>query len=437
VRSLLDNLLPFRRTALITSGLLTATAITSATGFVFWWEAAHLFDRQAVGLAGAAVSAMIILSQLAELGLGTKIVGVLHLDDEPRSLAATALVVTTVAGAVIGLVFVFVAPALFDELDPLRSNLVAVVVFIAGVSLSTAGSVLDQHLVAMSRDRIRLLRNVVFAVTRLPLLPVAAALYPLSGSAIYAVWVGALVLSFGVFRLEPRSPRERAASSWAWARLGRMAGDSLSHHVVNLSRSSATWLLPLLVTVIVSQSANASFYVALLIANFIALVGSSATFTLYVVGAQSQDALGHQIRFTFIVSLLAAALGTLFLWLFGAALFATFGDAYAAEAYPAAVILAASTLPLTVKDHWISVQRVRGRVRSAAAVASASLVFELACATIGAVVAGVAGLAIARLGSLLIEAAILLPGVAQAARIPGSMTPGAAVRAGAGDAERR
>jgi len=416
MRSLVDHLLPFQRTAVTTGGLVTATAVTSATGFAFWWIAAHQFTIEAVGIAGAAISAMIILSQLAELGLGTKIVGILHLDDDPLSLAVTALVAASLTGVVLGIGFVVIAPIFFREFDPLRSGVVPIVAFAGGVGLSAGASVLDQHLVALARNGIRLLRNIVFGLSRLAVLPLVALANPNGGAAIYGAWVVGIALSFAVFGLDLRAASWSKATSFAWSRLGRMAGDSLSHHVVNLSRSWGTWILPLVVTVTVSERANGSFYIALLIANFVALLISSSTFTLYVVGAQQPDALGHQMKFTLTVSLLASLLSVITLAIAGRLILSSFGDPYTDDAYPAAVVLAASTLPMAVRDHWITIQRIRGKVRAAATVGVLTFTAELAVAAVGAVVAGVIGLAIGRFIVLLLEAGAMLPVVINAAR---------------------
>jgi O-antigen/teichoic acid export membrane protein len=404
----LTFLIPYRRTALTASGLVTATLITSVTGFVFWWLAAHLFSQEAVGLAGAAVSAIILLSQVAELGLGTKLVDVLHRDDRPLALASTALLATGMAGSALGLAFGLIAPQLFTELAPLSSDAIGLVLFVMGVALSAVGSVLDQILAAMSHDLRRLIRNSTFAIIRLGLLPLTALVFPNGGVGLYAAWVGALIASLVIVLAWPMATRPQdRVRPLRWGQLGRMAGDSMSHHVLNLSRSSSVWLLPLIVTVVVSQEANASFYVAFLLTNFISLVGSSTTFTLYIVGARDPGQLWQQIRFTLFVSTSAAVLGTAGLWLLGRDLLGTFGQAYAVTAYPTVVILAASTLPLAVKDHWISLQRIRGNVRQGSIVGLATLALEVLASCVGALTGGVVGLSLARLFVLGAQALIM------------------------------
>jgi O-antigen/teichoic acid export membrane protein len=420
MRSSFAWLAPFRRTATTTGGLIATTVVTSATGFVFWWLAARYFSRDAVGLAGAAISAMILLSQVAELGLGTKLAGVLHRHERPHALAATALLAGGVSAVVLGLIFSLLIPTIFPELDPLTSHPLSLFIFVGGVALGTVGSILDQLMAAMSQNLRRLIRNIVFSFGRLGLFPLAAMGLLHDGVAIYAVWVAGVAVSFLVLLTPGNARRGRTMGPLTWLHLGRMAGDSMSHHVINLARSSSIWILPLLVTVVLSKEANASFYVALLLANFLALVGSSATFTLYIVAARTPHILWQQIRFTLGVSALVVVVGTAVTAVFARSVLSLFGEAYAVAGYPAIVVLAATTLPVAIKDHWISLQRINGSVRGAAVVGLACLALELVASAAGAAVAGIVGLAVFRLGAVTLQAALMTPAVFRAMTRPPS-----------------
>lgn len=406
-----SRLAPFKRTIGTTGGLVLATAINSATGFIFWLFAARLFPESAVGLAGAAVSAMLLLSQMSVLGLGTTLAGVLHREPRAGSLAVTALLAAGGVGSILGLLFAVASPALSEELAPIGADPVVVLVFAAGVGLTALSAVFDQVLVAVLRSSYQLLRNVVFSFGRLGLIVLVAAFAVApQGMIVYGAWVAATAGSLVVLAVLPRHTRQiREIRPLEWGRLSGMAFSALSHHVLNLSRSSSIWLLPILVTAILSREANAAFYMALLIANFIALVGTSATFTLYVVGARTPDQLWRQMRFTMGISTAAALSGTLVVAVAGEPILRIFGASYAAAAFPTIIVLAASTIPLVIKDHWIALQRLRGSVGGAAGIGVITLGAELVAAVVGAVMAGLLGLAIARLIILMLQAVFMAP----------------------------
>lgn len=419
-----ERLAPFRRTIGTTGGLVAASALTSGTGFVFWWIAARQYPQEAVGLAAAAVSAMLLLSQIAVLGLGTTLVGVLPREERPEPLVNTALLAAGMAGALLGLAFGLLGPLLSPELRPIAATPLTLFVFGGGVSVSAVAAVLDQVLIAVSRNFLQLLRNAVFSFGRLAILIAAASLLAPSGMAIYAAWLAGVLISLAaVAILLRRLPLTRRTRPLMWGRLRELATGALSHHLLTLSRSSSIWLLPLLVTVVLSSEANASFYIALLLANFIALVTASATFTLYVAGARAPELLWRQVRFTLAMTTAAAVGGTAILALAGQPLLTIFGGSYAEAAYPTVALLALGTIPLVVKDHWIAVQRLRGGVVRAAVIGVGALVAELIGAAVGALLAGLEGLAVARLGILLVEATFMAPAVYRAVQRP----PGAAL----------
>ena len=425
---LLARLAPFRRTLGTTAGLVVAIMVTSATGFVFWWMAARMFPAEAVGLAGAAVSAMLLLSQIAVLGLGTQLAGVLHRESRAASLAITALLAAAGAGVVLALGFAAGTPLLSPDLSFLSAGPLQLAVFIAGVSLTTLASVLDQVLVSLFRNAYQLLRNIIFSFSRLAVLALAAALLAPTGIVIYGAWmVGVLVSLLIVGVLVARGRHGHDLRPLMWGPLRQMARSAFSHHVLDLSRSSSVWLLPLLVTVLLSPELNASFYVALLLANFVAVVGKSATFTLYIVGARAPQEMWRQLRLTFGISLLTAVAGTVMLTLVGVQLLGAFGPGYDA-AYPAVAVLTLSCLPLAVKDHWIAIRRVQGNVASAAVIGVLLLAAELTASGLGAWNGGLLGLAVARLGVLAIQAVFMTP-IVYRSLFPGRLTAEAEVLA--------
>ena len=404
-----DRLAPFRRTIGTTGGLVMAAGVNSGTGFIFWWIAARQFPEAAVGLAGAAISAMLLLSQVSVLGLGTTFAGVLHREPRAVALAVSGLLAAAGAGALLGLGFVAVAPLISSEFAPIAAGL-AIGIFALGVSVTALTTVLDQVLAASFRAMHQVLRTVIFGFGRLGLLVIAAALLAPDSMTIFGVWVAGTIASLAVIGLLPHhASRIGEVFPLPWRQLRGMAFGALSHHVLNLSRASSVTILPVLVTGLISGEANASFYIALLLANFISVVCTSATFTLYIVGARSPEMLWHQIRFTLGLTGAMAVAGTLVLGVFGRSILGAFGPTYAESAYPTIILLAASTIPLAVKDHWIAIQRVRGTVGRASTIGVATLALELGAAATGAVLAGVLGLALARLGILVVEAILMLP----------------------------
>src|SRR5262245_64095145 len=105
------------------SSLVSANAVTSALGFVYWWLAARLFQPAEVGLASGVISAMMLLGGASVLGLGTLLIGEIPRNPHKTpALITTGLAVSGAAGVAGGLIFALVAPWLSGEFRPLGNS---------------------------------------------------------------------------------------------------------------------------------------------------------------------------------------------------------------------------------------------------------------------------------------------------------------------------
>src|SRR5438132_1175124 len=97
---------------LINAGSLVCTTVaTGVLGFAYWWVAARQFPPQAVGLASAAVSAMMLLGSICILGLGTLLIGELpRQPGKEAPLISAALIIVGGVGACGGIIFALFAP---------------------------------------------------------------------------------------------------------------------------------------------------------------------------------------------------------------------------------------------------------------------------------------------------------------------------------------
>src|SRR5947209_4619822 len=89
--------------------IVGTTAITSGMGFVYWWIAAKWFSPDALGVASASISAVMLLAEASILGQGTLLITELPRQPEQAgSMLSTALIVVGTAGAVGGASFALI-----------------------------------------------------------------------------------------------------------------------------------------------------------------------------------------------------------------------------------------------------------------------------------------------------------------------------------------
>lgn len=408
LRAVLATAIGAERQIFVNSGSMIGTAVVTALlGAAFWLVAARNFTQHAVGVASAAVSAMTLIGFLATVGLGTLLMGELpRRRGEQRGLIDAGLIVSAALGAVLGLVFAFLAPLFSTSLSALSESAVAALVFALGAALTGSAVVLDQALIGLLRGGLQLSRNIAFSLIKLVALIAVATLVAGDGSVwIYATWTVGIALSLVVLvRFYARGGDSRRP---AFAALRLMRRSAATHHAFNLALRIPDLGLPIVVVSLLSAEANASFYIAWMIASLLFAVPLSLSTVLYAVGSGDSVGLAQRFRLTLGTSMAVGLLANLFLVVAAEPLLGLFGPQYVNEATMPLHILALGVFPETVRTHYVSVHRIERHISAAIPIVWGGAVLELAGGACGALVDGLTGVAIGWLIAVCIEAVVM------------------------------
>jgi O-antigen/teichoic acid export membrane protein len=400
------------------SSLVGTLAVTSGLGFAFWWVVARQFEPAEAGLAAAIVSAMMLLGTVGMMGMGTLMIG--ELRRRPRlivSLITTALIISGGASTLLGLGFVPVAAYFSNEFDLLWASWNYLLLFAAGVMVTSMVLVLDQALLGLLLGGWQLSRNAIFALSKLFLLwPAAYYFYEAGAMAIYAAWLAGNILSL-VFMLWLVGGRRIRQANYQpqWAVFRELRRIALSHHILNLSLQTAQFAMPVIVVVILSPEINASFYVAWLIASSLFIVPTSLTQALYAVSAADASVLAHKIRFTVRTSLIGVLLAGLVIMVSAEFVLNFFNPSYAVTAAPSLRLLLLAALPIIIRVHYVAICQIRRQLARAATLFLGVAIFELTLAIAGAMVGGLIGLTIGWVLAIYVQGMAMLPAVWRAA----------------------
>jgi O-antigen/teichoic acid export membrane protein len=392
------------------SSLVGTTVITSGLGFVYWWVAARAYSADAVGFASATISSMTLIATLSMLGFGTLLMGELPRHrGQAADLLASALALTGAVAALLGACFAVVAPLAVPALSPLSRSTGSVALYAAGVSLTATTMVLDQALIGLLRGSLQLWRNGLFAGAKLLAICLLGWVFAVrSGLSIYATWALGNVASLFVFAtLAPRASAALRARRPRWHMIRDLGRGALSHHALNLSLQGPTLALPLIVTAELSLHANASFYVAWMVAGIVLMGPLALSIVLYAAGAAEPEALEKKIRLTTSLALVIGIASNIFLFIAGGYILRIFGRGYAADGRVSLSLLGLAVFPAIVKDHYVALSRIHGAVLRAALMTLAGGLLEVAAAAIGAHIGGLPGLCLGWNAALVCEAACM------------------------------
>jgi len=398
--------------------LAGTTAVTALLGFVYWGIAARHFSPEAIAVASAALSAMLLLGTLASLGWGTLLIGELPRQPERQgALLTTAILVTATVGAVLGVLFAVFGPIFFVRLRAFSADVWVVGLFSSGVSLTAATLVLDQAVIGMLRGSFQFWRNLVFSASKLGAV-IACGIWwtQKNGVTIYGTWTMGIVVSLvALLGIALRA----GSSVRVWRPEVRVARElsrkALDHHILNLALQMSPLILPLLATNLLAANASAGFYIALIIANGVSVLPYALSVVLYAVGDADRVLLAQKVRLTVSLSLFAAVASNVFLLFGGPVILALFGHSYRLEGVTILTILVLGIFPLLVKDHFVAIRRIQGRVLQTAILAVTGGVSEVVFAAVGGYLHGATGLASGWLLALCIEAVLMVGVVFRAA----------------------
>ena len=353
------------RTPLYREGyaLVLSAGLASALGLVYWIIAARTYSPSVVGLNAAAISAMLLLSGIAQLNLSSALTR--FVPDAGRAtwrLVAGSYAISIVASAAAAAVFLAGLDLWAPRLGFLRSSVGFALWLIAATTVWSVFTLQDSVLTGLRHAIWVPVDNTLYAVAKIGLLAIFATTFPRYG--ILASWtlgvLFSLVLINGLLavRLIPahaglpaRSRRPATARQ-----IGRfVAADYLG----GLFWLASSTLIPIAVTQRLGGSANAFFTLAWVMTMPLYLASANIGNSLVVSVVTDRERLADYSRRVFAQTariVVPAALGV--------ALAAPFilrliGEEYARQATPVLRLLALSAIPNMISVLYLSVWRAR------------------------------------------------------------------------------
>jgi O-antigen/teichoic acid export membrane protein len=382
--------------------LITGKVATMGLGFVFWLVAARFFAPTEVGLAAGAISAVMLCTQLALLGLGSAVI--VHFPrhrDQPASLLDTAFTIVTISSAGAACVFLLLASGVFRELSVVASEPFFAAAFVSMSVLGTIGILLDQVSTALRRGDQVLVRAILFGATTVGVLGVLVHWFDAGSSqAIFSTWIAGALAAFmlGVrqlwrmlarYRYRPHLHRETARG---------LLAVGLRNHALTLTERAPGLVLPILVTELVSPEANAAWYAAWMMAWVLYIIPVQIGMTLFAEAMRKTAALSYLVRHGLRLSLLLGGAGAVVLALAAHELLSILGPNYAASGATPLRILVVAVLPLSLIQVYFVACRSTGRLGEATVTGAVSGALSVSVAAVAGIHYGLEGMALAWLG---------------------------------------
>ncbi len=275
--------------------LMLNVVMNSALGFVFWIVAARLFSSSTVGRDSALLASMLTLSTICQLNLSSAMLRFLPIVKlDLRRTVIAAYLLTAALTALVGTLFVIVAPDLAHNYRFLQDEPGVAVAYVVAATLWGVFALQDAVLTALRRAPWVPVENTTFGVLKIAALPLLLAFG--SGHAVFIAWVVPMAMlllpvNYLIFMKAIPGWPGRGSESSPVERFGRrgLSRFLAQDYAAGIFLQAASTLLPVLIVALVSSSANAYFYIPFTIVSAFDLLFVNVTSSLTVEGAMAEE----------------------------------------------------------------------------------------------------------------------------------------------------
>lgn len=368
---MIDWLVNHLRTPLYLSSYLLIAMRASATvfGFVFWALAARLMPVADVGLASGIMAATMLLSGLAQLGLGYGLTRHLPQAEDPNRLLSLTLVASTLMGLVLALVFLVGLRWWSPALLPIYQHPLYMFYFVALV-INWGLSVL-LHWVFVAK------RKVIYSFTRqaghmaIAVLLLFVLQFFLPGfRAVLVAHTIAVFLSvlFSWHALPKVQPGFRFTFSLGdvfqpWVRT-TFARYSLINYIAEQFNKIPDTILPLLIINQFGAATGAYFFIVWTIGRAVSTWVSSMSQSLFAEGAHDPEGADALVRRATVLGVLLSGGMASAILITGPWILGIYGPDYVEQGLSLLGFVAVSAVPTVLIALFMSLLLIRDRLRA-------------------------------------------------------------------------
>ncbi len=349
--------------------LMANTVVMAGLGFIFWMVVARFYTEAEVGLGAGIISAMSLLALLSRLGLDVALIRFLPKAEKPVDLINSCFTLSGIVALAVAAIFIAGLDLWSPALGFIRENAIFSIAFVLFALFWTLSGVMDFIFISKRRADFALSKNTIYSLLKIPL-PILLVLY-FHAFGIVASWGVAIgvALAISVLLFLPRAQsRYKPALKIDLGIIKDIRRYSAGNYFANLLGAAPALILPIMIVNLLGAEQTAYFYVAWMVAGLLFAIPGAVSQSLFAEGSYFEVPLGMNVRrsFRFLFLLLIPAI--ILVLLLGKWLLLLFGAGYAANAFMLLWILALSSLFVGVNSVYMTILRVRGRIRELVAI---------------------------------------------------------------------
>jgi O-antigen/teichoic acid export membrane protein len=192
----------------------------------------------------------------------------------------------------------------------------------------------------------------------------------------------------------------------------------MAYNWMNIAVTAPPSIFPILVTLLISPSTNAVFYVAFTLSAVLYLIPTHLSTVLLAMAAAEPNAIAYRVRFALKFSYLIGLPAMAVLILGSHRILSVYGPGYARIGTLPMCLFALWYIPSVFKMLYMAICRASGRMAYCAAILTLFTLAEVGAVAAGAASDGLVGLSIALLAVLTAQGAVIAPLLLRAVIMP-------------------
>jgi O-antigen/teichoic acid export membrane protein len=343
--------------------LMSTAGLQAALGFAFWIATARLFPVGDVGRASSLISATTVISFLALLGLNNAFARYLPTAPDKNALITAGLLLVTVSGAVIALVYVLLIPLIAPRLAFVTRDLPLAAGFVVVTAAAGVNVLTDQVFIAGRRSGFMpVVDGLVGGAGKM------TGLILLTGAGAYGLFcassLGALVPAVVSVLVIYTVLRHRFSLRELRPTLAPVLRFSVANYAGNILNLLPTLVVPLIVLDRLGAAPAAYYFVSFQVATILYAAALSVEHSFLAEGSQADvdmRLLKQRSRRILVMLFVPAALG---LAAVGRWLLLAFGPGYERFGTPSLILFALAAAPIAANYWLLTLLRLYGKLRA-------------------------------------------------------------------------
>ena len=339
--------------------LMLSSLVSSGFGFLFWIIAGGEYSEYEVGIATSLIASLSLLTTITRFGLNVSLVRFFPKGDRSR-IFGTSLLVTTIPGLIIGMIFIIGIDLWSTELDIIKEIAPWFLIFMMGMS---ALSITSASFIASRRADLTFLQNILNGARVALLIPFTFlgtfgifASYGISTSIVGMVSV-AILIYMGV--RPGMIDLQFVKDSMKY---------SAGNYLTGLFFTLPATLIPLIVLQVIGSEATAHYYIAFMFASILNIIPTATSTSLFVEGSHGEGLKLNAMKCA-IMSFILLIPAVLVIYFEGDILLDMVGKSYTENGFSLLRIMIFSSFFFVIINMYLSIERVRNRMKELVAFA--------------------------------------------------------------------